>query len=150
MPFLNRANLLPSSFISRGRVTIPTIVKVVIKAATVATDAPSLRRDAARGKEIRDGICRIAPRKATNITPLKPACSPTIFEILDAGTKPKSNPIIIIIIKTIGRIRKKERIATIRDCLVFSLSFIKEIDKQIKANAFINKAVLSILLKDYI
>lgn len=145
MPFLNRVIFFPSSFISRGKVTIPTIVNVVMKPATAVTDAPPLRSDAAKGKEIRAGICRIAPKNATKITPPKPACSPTTSEILVGVTKPKSIPMTIMIIKTIGRMRKKDFTATISDCFVFALFLIKEINKQAKANTFINKAVLFII-----
>ena len=144
MPFLSRVIFFPSSFISRGKVTIPTIVNVVMKAATAVTDAPPLRSDAAKGKEISAGICRIVPKKAIKINPPKPACSPTTSEILAGGTKPKSRPMTMMTIKTIGRMRKKDFTATISDCFVFSLFLVKEISKQAKANTFINKAVLFI------
>ena len=145
MPLRSRAIFLPSSFISRGKVTIPTIVNVVMKAATAVTDAPPLRSDAAKGKEIRAGICRIAPKNAIIITPPKPACSPITSETLVGGTKPKSTPMTIMIVKTIGRMRKKDFTATISDRFVFALFLVKETSKQTKANTFINKAVLFII-----
>ncbi len=81
IPFLSKATFFPSSFISKGSVTTPIMVRVVMNTATEVTDAPLLRRDAAKGKEIKEGICKNAPNNATTSTPKKPACSPTILEI---------------------------------------------------------------------
>ena len=56
IPFLSRAIFFPNSFISKGRVTVPIIVNVVMKAATAVTDAPLSRNDAAKGNESKAGI----------------------------------------------------------------------------------------------
>ena len=50
IPFLSKAIFFPNIFISRGSVTIPIIVKLVIKTATEAIDAPLSIREAAKGK----------------------------------------------------------------------------------------------------
>jgi len=125
MPFLSSAIFFPSSFISKGSVIVPIIVNVVMKTATAVIDASLSSSDAARGNEIRAGICRIDPNNAAKITPPKPACSPIISEILLGGTNPKSNPMKTMIISTIGRMRKNDFSPTINACLVFALSLIK-------------------------
>lgn len=141
IPFLSRAIFFPSSFISRGSVIVPIMVNVAMKAATAATDAPLLRSEPAKGNEIRAGICTIAPNNATRSIPANPDCSPTILEITLGGTKPRSKPIKIIIIRTVGRIRKNDFIATFIDCFVFALSLTKETIKQPRAKIFIKIAV---------
>ena len=81
IPFLSKAIFFPNSLISNGSVTIPIMVKVAINTATEVIDAPLLRSDAAKGNEIKEGICRIAPRIAMRRIPLNPAPLPAIFEI---------------------------------------------------------------------
>ena len=109
-PFLSRVNFLPSSFISSGRVTVPIMVKVVIKADVAVTDAPTLRSDDARGNEIREGMCNTAPSRAVITTPPNPDCSPIIREILSGGTNPSSRPIKIIITSTASFSRRVEHL----------------------------------------
>jgi len=60
---------------------MPIMVNVVIKTATEVTDAPFSSRDAAKGNEIKDGMCKIAPSEAMKSTPKKLDFSPIIFEI---------------------------------------------------------------------
>jgi len=141
IPFLSRAIFFPNSFISKGSVTVPIMVNVVMKAATAAVEAPLLRRDAARGKEIKAGMCRIAPNNATRITPPTPDCSPTILEISLDGTKPESSPIRIIIIRTVGIMRKKDFTASISDRFVLALSFIKAKIRQLIVKIFMKIVV---------
>ncbi|MCW3132439.1 MAG: hypothetical protein N2V73_06975, partial [Candidatus Methanospirare jalkutatii] len=120
----------------------PIMVKVVMNTATEVTDAPLLRRDAANGKEIKEGMCKNAPNNATINTPLKPASSPTTSEIRLCGTRPKSRPMKIIIMRTVGRIWKNDFNATVSACFVFVLSLIIANIKQPKAKTFINMAVV--------
>jgi len=108
IPFLSSAISLPSSFISRGSVTVPIIVNEVIKAATAVIVAPLLSKAAARGNDIIEGICKIVPANAASSVPLNPDFSPIILEIPSGVTKPKSNPIKIMIIRTTGRMRKND------------------------------------------
>ena len=128
--FRRKAIFFPNSLISKGNVIVPIIVNVVRKAATAEIDAPLLRRDAAKGNEMRAGMYRIDPMKATRRIPLNPDCSPTILEILLCGTKPKSNPIKIITIRTLGRMLKNDFTANVSDCFVFALFLIKAITRQ--------------------
>jgi len=137
IPFLSKAIFFPSSFISKGSVTIPIMVNVVMKTATATTDAPLLSSDAAKGNEIREGICKIAPKNAIRSIPLNPDCSPIILEISLGGTNPKSKPIRIIIIRIVGRMRKNDFIATFSDCFVFALSLIKATIRQQRVKALI-------------
>lgn len=145
IPFLSRAFFFPSSFISKGKVTVPIMVNVVIKAATAVIDAPLLRRDAAKGNEIRAGICKIAPNSAIRSTPPNPACSPTILEISFGGTKPRNKPIKIMIMRTIGMMRRKDFAATASDCFAFALSLAKAKIRQPIAKTFMTIAVELIL-----
>ena len=64
--FLKIVILRPISLSSRGKVVTPTIVRVVIKAATDMTEAPLSKREAARGKDIRAGINKTEPSTGSN------------------------------------------------------------------------------------
>jgi len=117
------------------------MVNVVMKATTAVIDAPLLMSDAAKGNEINAGMCKIAPTIATRSMPPNPDCLPINLEISVAGTKLISKPIKIMIISTIGRMRKNDPTATISDCFAFFLSLIKAKTKQLKAKMFIKMAV---------
>ena len=67
--FLQRVNLLPKNFTSRGAVITPTMTKVVTNAAIAPTSAPCLRKDAARGKAMKAGMRTTEPKAAAMITP---------------------------------------------------------------------------------
>ena len=141
IPFLRRAIFFPSSFISKGSVTIPIIVNVVMKTASAVIDAPLSSSDAARGNEIRAGICESAPNNATRRTPPNPDCLPIISEISLGGTKPKRKPMKIMMIRTVGRTRRNDFTATNNDCFVFALSIKKETIRQQTAKMFIKTTV---------
>jgi len=126
------------------------MVNVVMKAATAVTDAPLLISDAARGNETREGICEIAPNNATKSTPPNPDCSPTISEMILGDTKPKNKPIKIMIVKTIGRMRKNDFTATISACLVFALFLIKAKIRQPKVKTLMKIAVELIYIPFYL
>jgi hypothetical protein len=117
------------------------MVNVVMKAAVAATDAPLLRIDAAKGNESKAGICKTAPNNPTRRTPTNPDCSPTNLDISLGGTKVKSNPISIMMIRTVGRIRKKDLAAIFSDCFVFALSLERANTRQPPAKTFMTMAV---------
>jgi len=121
------------------------MVKVVMNTATEVIDAPFSRSAAARGNEIKEGICKTDPNNATTSIPKKPVCSPTILEIWSCGTKPKSRPMNITMIRTVGNILKNDFNAIINACLVFVLSLIKASIKQAMAKRFIKKIVILII-----
>ena len=146
IPFLSRAILFPSSLISRGNVTVPIMVSVVMKAATAVIDAPLSRSDAAKGNESSAGICRTPPISATSSTPPSPDCSPTNLEISLGGTNAKSKPIRIMMIRMVGRIRKNELAATTTDCLAFALFLAKAKTRALIAKVFMRIAVELILI----
>ena len=68
-PLRSNAIFFPSSFISIGKVTTPTMVRVVIKAAIMLTDAPRSSREAANGNEVIAGICKTEPIIAVPMMP---------------------------------------------------------------------------------
>jgi len=66
------ANFFPNVLISKGNVTIPIIVRVVINAATELTVAPSDRNEPASGKASNDGMCIKLPATAIRMKPIAP------------------------------------------------------------------------------
>ncbi|MGM0483248.1 MAG: hypothetical protein ACQERI_01705, partial [Candidatus Krumholzibacteriota bacterium] len=78
-----------------------------------------------------------------------PARSPINLEIWLFGTNPRRSPINIMIMKTIGRMRRSDLTAIFRDFLLFSLFLRKEINKHAKAKRFISKAVGLIILNPH-
>ncbi len=70
--FLSKAIFLPSSLISKGSVTTPIMVKVVIKTATVVIEAPAFMNDAASGKATIEGMYKMAPARADPTMPTIP------------------------------------------------------------------------------
>jgi hypothetical protein len=68
--FLYRVNFLPNVLISKGKVTNPIIVRVVIKTATELIEAPSAKNDPASGNANKAGRWIIPPIIAIRINPL--------------------------------------------------------------------------------
>ena len=62
--FLATVNLKPNSLFSRGKVTTPTMVRVVKNATTGTMFAPAFTRDPTSGKATKAGIKVILPTNA--------------------------------------------------------------------------------------
>ena len=67
----------PKYFISIGKVTTPTIIRVDIKTAICACPAPALSSDVASGSATNPGIKVMEPTTAAIHNPQKPDSAPS-------------------------------------------------------------------------
>jgi len=124
--FLQKTYLLPKHLISMGAVRIPTITKVVTKAATALTLAPCLRSDPAIGKAMNAWISTTEPNKAARMTPSIPDSGPMNLEMISGGRKTRRKPIVQMVDNINRAMDRKNFQATNKDLLVFSLFFDQE------------------------
>ena len=136
-PLRRRVNFYPSSFISKGTVTSPTITRVVINAEIVMMVAPDLKSEPAKGKAISEGIKVTAPSRPAKIVAVKPASAPTSFEIVWGVNTPKVNPTIPRTANRLGADLSKAFPPILKAFFVFSLFLIKEIKRKILNNPYI-------------
>lgn len=68
--FLNIVTLTPKYFFSKGKVTKPTIINVVVNAERTVHVTPFLSKMPQRGKAMKPGIRVMEPKKDAIITPL--------------------------------------------------------------------------------
>jgi len=140
-PFLRRAIFLPISLISRGRVMMPTIVRVVTKAAIEDTEAPLSRSEPASGKEIMDGMNRMEPTSAVMIMPKNPPCCPMNLPMDSFGMNACRSPITRMMITTIGKIRRKVFAEMVSDLRILLRSLDRANARHARATRLMNMAV---------
>jgi len=87
--FRTIAAFFPKYLISRGTVTIPTIINVEMKTAICMIPAPLLSKAEASGKATKPGIKVIEPMTEAIIIPSHPDFCPTSFDIV-SGLKAAS------------------------------------------------------------
>ena len=76
-PLRVSANFIPNSFFSRGKVTIPTIVRVVRNATDGTIPTPAFTSVPTRGKAINAGTRVIVPKAAATTVAKRTFCFST-------------------------------------------------------------------------
>ncbi len=91
--FLVTANLVPNSIFSKGKVTTPTIVKVVKNATAGTILAPASTNDPTNGKATKAGINVILPTAAEINVETIVFEDPNTVLIVSGGINVSTNPI---------------------------------------------------------
>jgi len=131
--FRNIAAFLPKYLISRGSVTTPTIIKVVMNTAITAYDAPFEIRDAAIGYETNPGIRVIEPTMAAIKNPDTPEPGPIYSSMMSCGIKKSSKLIKTSIFMNDGAMPKNIVTPFFKAALVLFLSRMNEASNEIAA-----------------
>jgi hypothetical protein len=144
MAFLNIAAFLPKYLISRGSVTTPTIIKVVMNTAITAYDAPFEIRDAAIGYETNPGIRVTEPIIAAIKNPDTPEPGPIYSSMMSCGIKKSSMLIKTSIFMNDGAMPKNIATPFFKAALVLFLSRINDASNEIAATDAKIRALLTI------
>lgn len=120
--FLRITNFVPNSFFSRGKVTTPTIVRVVIKATMGMIPAPAPVRDPARGKATKAGIRVILPIRAKTTVAKKVSFFTRKASRLSGGIRVRIRPIISRIATISPPMLFIIPVLIFTECMVFFLS----------------------------